>query len=32
VELLILDDRSDKKTTVNQYNKLMDEEKVDMIF
>jgi branched-chain amino acid transport system substrate-binding protein len=32
VELLILDDRSDKKTAVNQYNKLMDEEKVDMIF
>ena len=32
VELLILDDSSDKATVVRQYQRLMDEEKVDMVF
>lgn len=32
VELLILDDSSDKTTVVRQYRKLMDKEKVDMVF
>ena len=32
VQMIILDDRSDKETVVNQYQWLMDEENVDMVF